>query len=160
MQQTANELHQRIGELIDLFTLNVNEDMESTIIMTMTAMYYEKNKEGEEQSLAHERQLDEIDKKIKRLEERYVLEEIDQEMFLRFRDYSGQKSGKLPKMPLKIKMGCRTLKSASSYDRKRVRGITFESDSAHWVEPGRSISNFFVDDLRVIELLCHPDGNS
>ena len=52
----------------------------------MTAIYYEKNKESEEQSSAFDQELSEVEKKIRRLEERYVLEEIDRDIFTRFRD--------------------------------------------------------------------------
>ena len=79
----ADDVHQRVRELIDCFTLNVNADTEAIILRTLRAMYNEKNKENDALRIDLENQLSEIDRKITRLEERYIMEEIDRDLFSR-----------------------------------------------------------------------------
>jgi site-specific DNA recombinase len=118
----ADDLHQRIRELIDCFTLNVNADTEAIILRTMQAMYNDKNKENEALRIDLENQLSEVDRKIKRLEERYIMEEIDRDLFSRFKSQFLEERGFLAEQAAKSQKGSSNLesclKSAVRYSRK------------------------------------------
>jgi len=161
----------------------------------MRAMYDEKNKENEALRIDLENQLTEIDRKIKRLEERYIMEEIDRDLFSRFKSQFLEERSFLTEQAVKSQKGSSNLESclksavrysrklattwafgdfnekqalqkmlfprgisynrekdqvrtsdintvflliaklSGGWDQKKVRGITFESNSAHSVEP-------------------------
>jgi site-specific DNA recombinase len=82
----ADELHERFKKILEGFTLHVNESTAEIIARKMKVRYYEANKEKAEAVKGMEREIVDIEKKISRLEERYIMEEIDREMFLRFKE--------------------------------------------------------------------------
>lgn len=82
----ADELHARFKTYLQELTLNVNKDTAEILRREMVAIYQEANKDKETTITDFDRQLAEADKKITRLEERYIMEEIDREMFIRFKE--------------------------------------------------------------------------
>ena len=82
----ADELHSRFKSYLEALTLQINEDTAEILKDQMVDIYHRATKDKEVTSKDLERQLAEAEKKISRLEERYVLEEIDREMFSKFKE--------------------------------------------------------------------------
>lgn len=82
----ADVLHEAFRNALHSYTLAVNEDMQYLIKLQMTATYNHLTTDKQEQQGDLAKGLVEINKKIERLEERYILEEIDREMFTRYKE--------------------------------------------------------------------------
>ena len=81
----ADELHKVVFKLLEKYTVEISEDFKTLLVAQITATYNQLNKDKEEQKATLEKQLLELDKKLERLEERFINEEIDQQMFLKFK---------------------------------------------------------------------------
>ncbi len=68
------------------YHLNINEDIQRLIALQMIATYNQLTKEKQEDKERLNKQLIETEKKVQRLEERYINEEIDRELFLRYKE--------------------------------------------------------------------------
>lgn len=80
----ADTLHEMFRELLAGFTLDVNEDYRQLIKMQVIATYNQFTQESLERGKMLEERMAEIDKKIKRLRERYANEEIDRDLYEEF----------------------------------------------------------------------------
>ncbi len=80
----ADALHEAFKRQLSQYCLEIDEPMQLLIKEQMTATYNQLNEEKEGASKDIERQLAEVTRKIERLEERYVLEEITREMYDKF----------------------------------------------------------------------------
>ncbi|MCW3122470.1 MAG: resolvase domain protein [Flavipsychrobacter sp.] len=81
----AETLNDRFAEKLVEYTLEFDEAMQYLIREQMIADYNTQNERNEESIDNIEGQLSEVDKKLERLEERYVLEEITKDMFDKFK---------------------------------------------------------------------------
>lgn len=70
---------------MEKYTVDINDDYRKLIKAQITATYNQLNKDKDEIKVSLEKQLEEVEKKIERLEERYILEEIDKAMFDKFK---------------------------------------------------------------------------
>lgn len=77
----ADDLHDKFRERLSEFSLNVNEDTRYLIREQMIATFNQLNEQNEETEKELRAKLTEINRKLERLEERYILEEINQGMF-------------------------------------------------------------------------------
>ena len=80
----ADDIHKQFLNEVSRYTLDVNEDYNKVLQREMLLIYNELNKQSEEDSQQIEKQLSEANKKLDRIEERYVLEEIDRAMYEKF----------------------------------------------------------------------------
>ncbi len=80
----ADDLHKNFLKKVSEYTLDINEDHNKVLKREMLLIYNELNKQSEQDSQQIEKQLGEANKKIDRIEERYVLEEIDRAMYEKF----------------------------------------------------------------------------
>ncbi|WP_028788408.1 zinc ribbon domain-containing protein [Terrimonas ferruginea] len=76
----ADEVHKKFFVLLGQQQLNVNEDVAKLISAQMIATYNQLTKEKQRDSERLNKQLQECEKKIERLEERYINEEIDRDL--------------------------------------------------------------------------------
>ena len=81
----ADTLHERFAHTLSAYTLEFDEAMQYLIKEQMVAEYNKSNEQKEENIQNIEKQLGEVDKKLERLEERFVLEEITKDMFDKFK---------------------------------------------------------------------------
>ena len=81
----ADTLHERFAQTLSEYTLEFDDAMQYLIKEQMVAEYNKSNERKEESVQNIEKQLAEVDKKLERLEERYVLEEITRDMFDKFK---------------------------------------------------------------------------
>lgn len=81
----ADHLHDALKGIMEKFTVDINADYRKVIRAQMIATYNQLNKDKDELKISLEKQLAEIDKKVERLEERYINEEIDMAMFNKFK---------------------------------------------------------------------------
>lgn len=82
----ADSIHEKFFELMLPYQLNINEDTQHLIALQMIATYNQLTKEKQEDTERLVKQFAEAEKKIQRLEERYINEEIDRELFLRYKE--------------------------------------------------------------------------
>ncbi len=82
----AESLHDAYKAMMDSYSLPMHQDMQELIAQQMVATWWEHNKDATVQLQTLQAQKEEIGKKLQRLEERYVEEEIDRDMFTRYRD--------------------------------------------------------------------------
>jgi site-specific DNA recombinase len=83
--QRSDNLHQSFRNLLGSINIPEIEGMEAMLKMQMIATYNQRNKEKQEERAGIEKQLNELKSKLVRLEERFVEEEIEREMFLKYR---------------------------------------------------------------------------
>ncbi len=81
----ADSLHGALKGIMEKYTLDINDDYRKVIKAQMIATYNQSNQDKEELRGNLEKQLLEVENKIERLEERYILEEIDRQMFEKFK---------------------------------------------------------------------------
>lgn len=81
----ADSLHEAIKAIMEKYTVDINDDYRKLIKAQITATHNQLNKDKDELKVSLEKQLTEVEKKIERLEERYILEEIDKSMFDKFK---------------------------------------------------------------------------
>ncbi len=80
----ADTLHDKFTGMLSQFSLEFDEGMQYLIKQQMIADYNKMNDQKVDNVKNVERQLSEVGKKLERLEERYVLEEITKDMFDKF----------------------------------------------------------------------------
>ncbi len=77
----ADSLHKTFQELIAGYTLDINEDYRQLLKTQTIATYNQLTQETCQKREGLEQQIEEIDKRIKRLRDRHAMEEIDREMY-------------------------------------------------------------------------------
>ncbi len=82
----VDEVHKKFFSFLEQQQLNINEDMAKLITLQMIATYNQLTKEKQQDTERLNNQMDECEKKIQRLEERYINEEIDRDLFLRYKE--------------------------------------------------------------------------
>lgn len=82
----ADSVHEKFTEHLIRYQLNINEDTARLIGLQMIATYNQLTKEKQDNKERIAKQLTEAEKKIQRLEERYINEEIDRDLFLRYKE--------------------------------------------------------------------------
>lgn len=82
----ADSIHEKFTEHLIRHQLNINDDTARLIGLQMIATYNQLTKEKQEDKERINKQLAEAEKKIQRLEERYINEEIDRDLFLRYKE--------------------------------------------------------------------------
>jgi hypothetical protein len=80
----ADSLHYTFRELLAGYTLDINEDYRQLLKIQIIATYNQCTQESREREKTLELQVVEIDKKIRRLRERFANEEIDRGMYEEF----------------------------------------------------------------------------
>jgi site-specific DNA recombinase len=80
----ADTLHKSFESKLSEFSLDLDEGMQYLISQQMIAEYNRLNENKEDNIKNIDKQLNEVNKKLERLEERYVLEEITKDMFDKF----------------------------------------------------------------------------
>ncbi|MCD6011787.1 MAG: resolvase domain protein [Flavipsychrobacter sp.] len=91
----ADTLHNGFMGMISGYSLELDEDMQNLIREQITAEYNKLNDRNEDNIKNIEKQLSESDRKLERLEERYVLEEITREMYDKFHAKFVEERGKI-----------------------------------------------------------------
>lgn len=82
----ADSLHEKFRDMLGDFTIPLNEDMKYLIARQMKTTYHLLTKDTEETVKGQEAKLKEIDGKLVRLEERFIEEEIDKAMYIKYSD--------------------------------------------------------------------------
>ena len=82
----ADELHERFQAFLNTLTVNANESMLTLMREELIAQYHDSDKESYELQAGFTAQLNEVKKKIARLEERFINEDIDKELYLRYKE--------------------------------------------------------------------------
>ncbi len=82
----ADDIHRRFESILETVTIDAMEDSLVIIKQELIAQYHASNEEERLTTTTLEKQIQEVEKKILRLEERFILEEIDREMFLRYKE--------------------------------------------------------------------------
>lgn len=82
--KSAKELHSIFESGLEYLTLAGNEGIKSLMIKQVTSTYNNANKDKEDGKEAVKRQIVEVNKKLERLEERLILEEINFELYTKY----------------------------------------------------------------------------
>lgn len=98
----ADTLHARFAQTLSEFTLEFDEAMQYLIKEQMIAEYNRSNEQQEEDIQNIEKQLAQVNKKLERLEERFVLEEITKDMFDKFKAKFGEEKKTIEKEKAKF----------------------------------------------------------
>lgn len=81
----ADELHNTFLQLMGQYSIPLNEDFSFLIKKEMIALYHQMTEETEQKKIELMQQVKKINAQLERLEERYILEEIDKEMFAKYK---------------------------------------------------------------------------
>ena len=81
----ADELHKVVMGFLEKYTIDINEDYKILIKAQITATYNQLNQDKDELKTTLEKQFSELNKKLERIEDRYINEELDQTMFQKFK---------------------------------------------------------------------------
>ena len=82
--KSAKELHRIFEEGLEFLTLDGNEGVKSLVLKQVVSGYNNVNEEKEGDKEAVKRQIVEVSKKLERLEERLILEEITLELYNKY----------------------------------------------------------------------------
>ncbi len=89
----ADVLHEKFRSMLGSFTVTLNADMKYLIARQMKATYLQLTNEKQNATASLEAQLKDIEKKLERLEERFIEEEIDSAMYTKYSDkYKGERT--------------------------------------------------------------------
>ncbi len=80
----ADVLHEKFRSILGNFTVTLNADMKYLIARQMKATYLQLSKEQQDTMASLEAQLKDVEKKLERLEERFIEEEIDKAMYAKY----------------------------------------------------------------------------
>jgi site-specific DNA recombinase len=80
----ADVLHERFRGILGNYVVDITDDMKVLITRQMKATYLQLTKENQTAVQQLEQQLKEVDKKLLRLEERFMEEEIDKAMYAKY----------------------------------------------------------------------------
>ncbi|MBX2907865.1 MAG: recombinase family protein [Taibaiella sp.] len=81
----AERLHEAVMATLQKYTVDINDDYRKLIKAQIIATYNQRNQNNEDIRIDLEKKLAEIEKKIDRLEERFIEDEIDKPMFDKFK---------------------------------------------------------------------------
>ncbi len=82
----ADDLHEIITDKLSEYTVDINDDYRTLLKAQVIATYHQLNEDKEEVKSTLEKQLLEVEGKIERLEERFIMEEIDRDMFTKYKE--------------------------------------------------------------------------
>lgn len=82
--RSANFLNNNFQQVLDLFTLDTNDEWRTVIKKQMERIYKDRASEFSGHQVLLQNQLLEVQKKIDRLEERYVEEDMSKDIFIKF----------------------------------------------------------------------------
>lgn len=91
----ADDIHQMFTALLESLQLNINDDSAKLIALQMIATYNKMNQDKLADRERLTKQLAEAEKKLQRLEERFIGEEIERDLFLRYREKYTQEKQQL-----------------------------------------------------------------
>jgi site-specific DNA recombinase len=80
----ADALHEKFRSILGDFTVTLNADMKYLIARQMRATYLQLTKEQQDVTASLEAQLKEVEKKLGRLEERFIEEDINRDMYAKY----------------------------------------------------------------------------
>ena len=142
----ADTLHKVFADLLSGYALTLDDGMKYLIKEQMTAHYNKLNEQKEDTSKEVEKQLSEVTKKLERLEERYVLEEITKDMFDKFQ--------------LKFTEEKKEISKELSKFGKRVSNLDLYIDTAFDFSSKLATAWDCADysDKQMIQYLVFPDG--
>ncbi len=80
----ADELHEQFKSILEEYSVTVNDSMNGIIKKYMEHTYRQLHQESDKERDVIEKQMKEINKKIERLEERFIAEDIQKEMFEKY----------------------------------------------------------------------------
>ncbi len=102
----ADNLHIHFNDILSCYSFELSTEMKYLVKMQMIAGYNQLSAENDSAVTDNEKQSKEINKKLERLEERYVLEEIAREMYEKFKGKFmlelSQKNDQLGKLSKKV----------------------------------------------------------
>jgi site-specific DNA recombinase len=81
----ADALHDTFLQLISQYSITINSDIAYLIKQEIKALYHQITAETEQDRTTQIQHLAKLNNQIERLEERYIMEELDQEMFMKFK---------------------------------------------------------------------------
>ena len=84
VNKRADDLHQKFTELLEDYTIPLTSGIEHFLRKQTIAAFKKQNEENESNQEHMQKQLLELEKKLNRLEERFIEEEITKEMFLKY----------------------------------------------------------------------------
>jgi site-specific DNA recombinase len=95
--RNANALHSRFAQILEYFRLDVSADVLALIKQQMIATFNQYTKGDEERYQLIKQQYSELQKKVNRLEERFIEEEIDKNLYHKFNDRYAEEKAELSK---------------------------------------------------------------
>ena len=81
----ADELHDTFLQLMHQYSMHPNADIVCLIKKEMTALYHQMTEESELNRNQQQQQINKLKQQMDRLEERFIMEEIDKEMFTKYK---------------------------------------------------------------------------
>lgn len=81
----ADDLHDTFLQLMGQYSIHPNADISFLIKKEMIALYHQMTEETEQNKAEQTQQIKKINAQLERLEERYIMEEIDKEMFIKYK---------------------------------------------------------------------------
>ncbi len=82
----AEEVHKEFKKFLDKYTISVNESMNGIIKKYVEHTYCQLHKDSDTEKELLDKQMKEVNIKIEQLEERFIADEIDKEMFGKYGD--------------------------------------------------------------------------
>ena len=142
----ANSLHDVFDNMLSKYSLDVSEDMKVLVTEQMIATYNQLNEQSIDDSTKIEGQLNELGKKLERLEERYIEEEINKDMFdkyqLKYRKEMKETEMQLSRIGKKVSNLDQYIESAIEFSSK-LSTVWHSSDYAR---------------KQLLQFLVFPDG--
>ncbi len=142
----AEELHRKFQNVISKYCFGVDEETMSLVREQIIVEYNRQNDQKDDTLKVIEEQLSAVDKKLERLEERYVLEEITQEMFQKFKAKFLDERAKIDEQKSKVGI--------------RVSNLEECIDAAFRLAPKLALAWDYADysDRHLLQFLVFPEG--
>ena len=157
--KNAEELREKFEVILDYFNIGKNEEIKELLMQKMVFEYQKQTKGREEEITNHEKQLEELENKLNRLEERYILEEITAEMYKKYKEKFIKEKAEIEAVLLKSGKGVSNLEKCVEVILSASENISNFWDSADYTSKQRVQFTLFPEGIRYNKKLdkCRTD---
>ena len=146
VNKRADDLHPQFTALLDDYTVPLTEGLTHFIKKYTIEAFKKLNEQKEVDGENMQKQLEELDRKLNRLEERFIEEEITKEMYLKYSEKTKEEKREIEKQIAKSKNGCSNLENV----------IECALDFASKFKPLWDLGDYY--DKQKLQFMLFPEG--
>ncbi|GAA4746388.1 recombinase family protein [Flavisolibacter ginsenosidimutans] len=146
VNKRADDLHPQFTKLLEDYTIPLSEGLTHFIKKYTIEAFKKLNEQKEVDTVTMEKQVEELGRKLNRLEERFIEEELTKEMYLKYSEKAKEERREIERQLAKSKNGCSNLENV----------IESALDFASKFKPLWDLSDYW--DKQKLQFMLFPEG--